>query len=63
MDCKEEIVDSRIPDPKAFEIGTRNALLVFKLNHTMPMTEEYAAVVGSPAKVVRMLEPDKFEKE
>ncbi len=39
MDCKEEIVDSRIPDPKAFEIGSKNAQILFKLNHTMPMSE------------------------
>ena len=45
MDCKEEIVDSRIPDPKAFEIGSKNAQILFKLNHTMPMTEEYGKVV------------------
>ncbi len=106
MDCKEEIVDSRIPDPKAFEIGSKNAQILFKLNHTMPMTEEYgkvvkelfgdnigegtmltaplqgvcigkhavvgagsvvtkdipdyAVAVGCPAKVVRMLNPEKF---
>ena len=45
MDCKEEIVDSRIPDPKAFEIGSKNAQILFKLNHTMPMTEEYGKAV------------------
>ena len=45
MDCKEEIVNSRIPDPKAFEIGSKNAQILFKLNHTMPMTEEYGKVV------------------
>ena len=45
MDCKEEIVDSRIPDPEAFEIGSKNAQILFKLNHTMPMTEEYGEVV------------------
>jgi acetyltransferase-like isoleucine patch superfamily enzyme len=45
MDCKELIVDSRIPDPEAYKVGTKNAQLLFKLNHTMPMTEEYSKVV------------------
>ncbi len=56
MDCKEEIVDSRIPDPKAFEIGSKNAQILFKLNHTMPMTEEYG-------KAVKELFGDKTIKE
>ena len=41
MDCKEEIVDARIPDPEAYKIGAEKAKAVFKLNHTMPMTDEY----------------------
>ena len=38
---KEERVDLRIPHPEDFEAGRRQAQLIFKLNHTMPMTEEY----------------------
>ena len=41
MDCKEEIVDPRIPDLESLKIGTKNAQLAFKLNHTMPFTDEY----------------------
>ena len=45
MICKEEIVDIRITDPKNLEEGMRLAQLTFKLNHTMPMTEEYQKVM------------------
>ena len=45
MDCTEEIVDLRIPDPQAWETGQRVAQLVFKLNHTMPRTEEYNSIL------------------
>lgn len=41
MDCKLERVDPRIPHPEQLEIGKRNAEIVFKLNHTMPMADEY----------------------
>lgn len=41
MICEEEMVDLRIPDPKSFEDGRRLTQLAFKLNHTMPMTDEY----------------------
>ena len=45
MVCEEEIVDLRIPDPKSFEEGKRLAQLAFKLNHTMPMTDEYQQIL------------------
>lgn len=45
MDVKEKCVDLRIPDPASMEEGKRLAQLVFKLNHTMPMTEEYDRVL------------------
>lgn len=41
MDCKEEIVDVRIPHPEEFEKGKTLMQNVFKLNQTMPYTEEY----------------------
>ena len=41
----EERVDLRIPHPTDAEKGKRQAQLIFKLNHTMPMTEEYADVL------------------
>jgi len=41
MDCKEEIVDVRIPHPEEFEKGKALMQKVFKLNQTMPYTEEY----------------------
>ena len=39
MDCKEEIVDVRIPHPEEFEKGKALMQNVFKLNQTMPYTE------------------------
>ena len=45
MICEEEIVDLRIPDPKNYEEGKRLAQLAFKLNHTMPMTDEYQQIL------------------
>lgn len=45
-DVKEERIDLRIPFPAAaVEKGRRQAQLVFKLNHTMPMTEEYDRIL------------------
>ena len=46
MDCKEEIVDSRNFDARAFEIGKHNVEALFRLNHTMPMTDEYTAALN-----------------
>ncbi len=45
MVCEEEMVDLRIPDPKSFEEGKRLAQLTFRLNHTMPMTDEYQQIL------------------
>ncbi len=45
MDCKEEIVDARIPDPESTKTGIKNAQTLFRLNHTMPMTAEYDDVL------------------
>ena len=41
MECKEEIVDIRIPHPEEYEKGKELVQKVFKLNHTMPYTDEY----------------------
>ncbi len=41
MDCKEEIVDPRIPDEEAQKVAVKNIQALFKVNHTMPMTKEY----------------------
>ena len=45
MICEEDVVDLRIPEPKNFEEGKRLAQLAFKLNHTMPMTDEYQQIL------------------
>lgn len=45
MECKEEVVDSRNFDAQAFEVAKHNIETLFRLNHTMPMTEEYTALV------------------
>ncbi len=45
MICEEVMVDLRIPDPNSFEEGKRLAQLTFKLNHTMPMTDEYQQIL------------------
>ena len=45
MDCKVEYVDPRIPHPEQLKIGKRNAEIIFRLNHTMPMSDEYQALL------------------
>lgn len=45
MDVKEERVDLRNPDFAGMEEGKRLTQLIFKLNHTMPMTEEYGKIL------------------
>jgi len=45
MICEEEMVDLRIQDPKSAEEGKRLAQLAFRLNHTMPMTDEYQEIL------------------
>lgn len=45
MDCKEVRVDMRIPNPKDHEENVRTAQVMFKLNQTMPYTEEYQTLL------------------
>lgn len=45
MDAIEERVDLRIPHPEDMESAKKQAQLIFKLNHTMPMTEEYTQIL------------------
>lgn len=45
MDCKETRVDLRTVDPDNRAEGQRCAKLMFQLNHTMPGTEEYQALL------------------
>jgi len=45
MICEEERVDLRLQDPKSIEEGKRLAQLAFRLNHTMPMTDEYQEIL------------------
>ena len=45
MICEEVMVDLRIKDPKSFEEGKKLAQLAFRLNHTMPMTDEYQQIL------------------
>ena len=41
-----ERVDMREMSPEELELGAKQSQLVFKLNHTMPMTEEYNEVLN-----------------
>lgn len=45
MEIKEERFDLRVPNPEEMEKSNRQAQLMFKLNHTMPRTEEYIEVL------------------
>ena len=45
MDCEELVVDMRKSDPKELAAGRKMTELLFKLNHTMPMSEEYSQVL------------------
>lgn len=45
MDVTEERVDLRIPHPEDAEKARKQTQLIFKLNHTIPMTEEYTEVL------------------
>ena len=42
---EEKVIDIRIPDKERDDDGQRTARLVFKLNHTMPGTDEYNSVL------------------
>lgn len=46
MECIEKRVDLRETCQENMEQGMRQTRLLFQLNHTMPMTQEYAAVLG-----------------
>lgn len=41
---EEERVDLRIPNPQGLERGRRYTELQFRLNHTLPTTEEYTQI-------------------
>lgn len=45
MDCKEIMVDLRKATPEELAEGQRCTQLMFKLNHTMPLTEEYNEIL------------------
>ena len=45
MDCKEFYVDIRKSSPEERKEGQRQTQLLFKINHTMPFTEEYNYLV------------------
>ena len=45
MDCEEIRVDMRKLPPEEVAEGQRGTKLLFRLNHTEPMTEEYHAVM------------------
>ena len=45
MSNKEFTVDVRKVDPEMRALGVKHSQLVFKLNHTMPVTEEYSAIL------------------
>ena len=46
MDCKEIRVDLRQSTPEGRAEGQRCAKLLFQLNHTMPYSEEYSALLA-----------------
>lgn len=43
---EEKIIDIRQPNEERTADGMKTARLVFKLNHTMPYTDEYNAVLN-----------------
>jgi len=45
MNCEEIRVDMRETSPEEIENGRRIMKLLFRLNHTEPMTEEYTAIL------------------
>lgn len=45
MDCEETRVDMRIPNPDGSKENIRAAQVMFRLNHTMPFTDEYNALL------------------
>ena len=45
MECEERRVDLRIPNPEGSKEAIRESQVVFKLNHAMPFTDEYNALL------------------
>jgi len=45
MECEEFRVDTRNLSKEEAELGVRNSQLIFRINHTMPFTEEYDSLV------------------
>ena len=45
MECKETRVDMRTMTPDELAVMAKQNQLIFQLNHTMPMTEEYASIL------------------
>lgn len=45
MECEEVRVDMRVPNPEGHAESVRVAQVMFKLNHTMPFTPEYDALL------------------
>ncbi len=45
MNIKEERVDLRVLDPEEMEKGNQQAQLIFRLNHTMPRTDDYTEIL------------------
>ena len=46
MNTEEKRVDMREISPEELELSIKQSQLVFKLNHTMPMTEEYDEILN-----------------
>ena len=49
---EEKVIDPRIPDNDRQADGMRTARLTFKLNHTMPYTDEYNAVLKGEGSMI-----------
>lgn len=45
MECTETRVDTRAFSQEEMEASVRNTQLIFRINHTMPFTEEYDSLV------------------
>ena len=45
MDCKEIYVDVRKSSSEGRKEGRRQTQLLFQINHTMPLTEEYDRLI------------------
>lgn len=41
MDCEEVRYDMRVPDPEGHAENIRSAQIIYRLNQTMPFTDEY----------------------